>query len=749
MATGGTPSPAESSCANCDRPNTVDDLVQCDRCKAWWHMSCAGVTHSVEGRAWNCSKCVSSTGSTGSVLSVPSSSRSRSSTKSKRAKLVLQMLQEEQDMRMKQLKEQQDMEKSFLERKYALIQAALEEEEQEDGVSVRSRSSHRSNVRKTQQWVNELGEANEDTAAALPKIADPAPDPQKKGAIPKHSRRLDFTESTPQNICKDKEEVAIEQIGHNDLPESIPLRAQHGEQQVQAAAPPPWPNSFALDLQKEKDASRRQNLRRVEYPETASKWFDVRPSNSGKLDPKPPHPGKSDLQTSTLPTHANDETQLSSIEHLTKQFGLVSVENMNLPDNINAFTPTPSQLAARQVMPRDLPVFSGSPADWPVYISNFMNSTLACGYSPAENLIRLQRSLKGPALEAVRSRLLLPESVPHIIDTLRLLYGRPELLINALIEKVHSVPTPKAEKLESLIDFGMAVQSLSDHLEAANQKAHLSNPSLLIELVDKLPVHMKMEWVKFVENKGEVNLKVFGEFMSGIVKSASQVTLYTGMASRVKKSEVEDKWKQKRVAVHSHQLESPPASSGDGSDKACPACRQKNHRLKDCGVFRSYSIEGRSRFVQQHGICRNCLNAHGRRACRNSGVCGVNACPYRHHQLLHFPRSNVSAVENHVHREIHPSLYFRIIPVTICGGGRSIEIFAFLDDGSQLTLIEEGLVRQLGVEGMELPLCLKWTGNMTRTENGSRAVSLSITTDDKRLFELKEVRTVKSLTLPS
>ncbi|XP_062541148.1 uncharacterized protein LOC134209180 [Armigeres subalbatus] len=380
-----------------------------------------------------------------------------------------------------------------------------------------------------------------------------------------------------------------------------------------------------------------------------------------------------------------------------------------------------------------------------------MNSTLACGYSPAENLIRLQRSLKGPALEAVRSRLLLPESVPHIIDTLRLLYGRPELLINALIEKVHSVPTPKAEKLESLIDFGMAVQSLCDHLEAANQQAHLSNPSLLIELVDKLPVHMKMEWVKYMENNQKVDLKVFGEFMRGVVKSASQVTLYSGMANKVKKGEVEDKWKQKRAAVNSHTLESPRQSGGECTERPCAACRQMNHRLKECGVFKSYSVEGRCRFVQQHGICRNCLNAHGRRACRNPGVCGVNGCQYRHHPLLHFARANVprmTMVENHVHREVEPSLYFRIIPVTICGGGNSVATFAFLDDGSQLTLIEEGLVRQLGVEGMESPLCLKWTGNMARTENGSQTVRLSIVAENQRHFPLAEVRTVKALSLP-
>lgn len=104
-----------------------------------------------------------------------------------------------------------------------------------------------------------------------------------------------------------------------------------------------------------------------------------------------------------------------------------------------------------------------------------MTYILARGYSSAENLIKLKRSLKGPALEALRSRLLLPTSVPYIIETLRLLYGLPKMLINAHNEKVQSVPVPNKKKLDSLIDFGIAVQTLCDHLEAANQHVHLLN----------------------------------------------------------------------------------------------------------------------------------------------------------------------------------------------------------------------------------------------------------------------------------
>ena len=146
---------------------------------------------------------------------------------------------------------------------------------------------------------------------------------------------------------------------------------------------------------------------------------------------------------------------------------------------LNRNGPSNEQLAARQVMPRELPNFGGNPQDWPLFYSSFCNTTEACGYTDAENLVRLQRCLKGNALEAVKSRLLMPQSVPFVIDTLRrLLYGRPEILIHSLLQKLRSVPTPKMDNLQSQISFGLAVQNVVDHMMFANLTDHLWNPTL-------------------------------------------------------------------------------------------------------------------------------------------------------------------------------------------------------------------------------------------------------------------------------
>lgn len=211
----------------------------------------------------------------------------------------------------------------------------------------------------------------------------------------------------------------------------------------------------------------REQLRDSFAPSNNDSYNFVRELNSTSLPLREP------------PTRAVESSQTprqsDSVQH-----------NPTIP-NHELVRPTQQQLAARQSLAKELPRFSGDPAEWPIFISSYRYTTEACGFSDGENMLRLQRCLSGPALETVRSRLVLPAAVPQVIETLRMRFGRPELLINALLRKVREIPAPRSDKLEGLIDFGMAVQALCDHIEAANERAHLSNPSLLQELWQSFP----------------------------------------------------------------------------------------------------------------------------------------------------------------------------------------------------------------------------------------------------------------------
>jgi len=114
-------------------------------------------------------------------------------------------------------------------------------------------------------------------------------------------------------------------------------------------------------------------------------------------------------------------------------------------------TLTPAQGASRHVISRNLPIFTGKPEEWLSFISNYEQSTERCGFTNEENLIRLQKCLKGSPLEAVRGKLMIPAMVPYAIGTLRMLYGRSEIVHASLQRKLKEEPPIKPNNLESVI----------------------------------------------------------------------------------------------------------------------------------------------------------------------------------------------------------------------------------------------------------------------------------------------------------
>ncbi|XP_055641601.1 uncharacterized protein LOC129778611 [Toxorhynchites rutilus septentrionalis] len=366
-----------------------------------------------------------------------------------------------------------------------------------------------------------------------------------------------------------------------------------------------------------------------------------------------------------------------------------------------------------------------------------------CGYTNWENMLRLQRCLKGPALETVRSRLVLPAVVPQVIETLRMRYGRPELLINALLERVRNIPPLKHDKLEGLIEYGLSVQAFCDHIVAANEHAHLSNPMLLQELVGKLPADQKLMWAGYKRSLGVVDLKTFSDYMECIVGDASSVVLFESERSK------------SRGYVHSH--------TGDDADDQplavhkqieCSFCKEVGHRIRECQGFRNLNVDERWRKIRAMSLCQNCLFNHGRRSCRSSSRCNIAGCQFRHHPLLHSTRQRAGLptqlAESHTHRYLGSSVLFRIVPVTLYGQTGVVNTYAFLDEGSSLTLIEGDIAEQIGASGTIQPLCLRWTGNTSRIEETSKIINITVGgVGSEKRFNMINVRTVSSLNLPS
>ncbi|XP_062556758.1 uncharacterized protein LOC134221586 [Armigeres subalbatus] len=388
-----------------------------------------------------------------------------------------------------------------------------------------------------------------------------------------------------------------------------------------------------------------------------------------------------------------------------------------------------------------------------------------------ENLLRLQRSLKGAAKDAVNSFLLHPFTVPQVLSTLQTLYGRPEQIVHNLETKARGTPAPKAERLETIIQFGLTVQNLCGHLEAVG--SHLSNPILLQELVDKLPANIKFNWALYQESLPVVDLKTFSEYMRKVTTATSGVTNFciTGRPTKDEKSKTKDKAFVNAHATHEgkdlEQKESGRTiNSGGrrevakndkakrgGSTKNCPLCNVYDHTAASCASFKKLSIDGRWNVVKDNKLCRRCLVSHNRWPCEGE-VCGINDCEKRHHRLLHYeapkkqPAISTEATVT-IHRQPISSTLFKILPVTLHGKNGAVNTYAFLDDGSCATLVEQTIANELGVTGTAHSLCIHWPSGINKKIETTQIDTLSISElgSDKR-FSLSEVYTVKNLGLP-
>ncbi|XP_049284605.1 uncharacterized protein LOC125764417 [Anopheles funestus] len=422
---------------------------------------------------------------------------------------------------------------------------------------------------------------------------------------------------------------------------------------------------------------------------------------------------------------------------------------------------TNRQEAARKTISKELPIFSGDPGEWPMFISNYENSTRRCGYSNWENMLRLQKCLKGPALETVRSRLVLPEAVPQVIEKLRKRFGRPVHLLKSLIEKVRRIPVPRMDKLESIIEYGEAVQCMVDHMVAAGERAHITNPLLLEEVVNKLPVDQQMLWSRHIRDMASVDLSTFGDYMEELAEDAARLTVLDSASLSGT-----GKGRPTKGYVHAH-AEPPVSATTSTAENGCLLCNVRGHALEKCFKFQELALKERWQRARELSVCFGCLEKHNWRSCKNRHRCGINGCTYRHHVLLHEPNepagsssvvrrdqlkrqgSEGSQAVHNLHQMSPAAALFRIVPVTVYGASAAVNTFAFLDEGSSMTLVDEDLAVQLGVKGEREPLCIKWTGDTTRMEPSSMKIDFEIgpVTASKR-FPMKAVRTVSRLSLP-
>ncbi|XP_055584831.1 uncharacterized protein LOC129737695 [Uranotaenia lowii] len=735
-----------------------ETLKNCDICDAWSHYRCAGVTEEVKNVPWHCNKC-------SNLLNIPKIRKPVKRNVSKRTgsakgdvasdsgklpegRLSLQesinLLEHESAVIEQQLLEEKILHDKRLELERAINEKrrALQQKQQEDKLHQEKQqleqqlADHkeflirqkemRDQFRKMKADLNQEFEEESEEDSFGPEAGS---DKTKRwvemqedlrGAYPKKTTGTDSLSTSVRKLCNEPNRVKeLEPEKHVSLTQQQKLEVL-GEA-MKSDARGNWEPQEKVESE-----CRVKRLLEQCLEETGS-------------------------QGANEPT---EESDLNNLEQALMRSLLERRQRKELETQTRSFNtgPTKEQLAARQAGSKHLPTFRGEPEIWPQFISCFEYTTAACGFTNVDNLKRLQDSLQGLAKEAVQSRLLMPASVPEVIEDLRQLFGNPEKLLKSLVTKVRKVPAPRVDKLESFLYFGITVKQLCDHLVAAKLQDHLSNPMLVSELVNKLPSEYQLEWIRFKRGKNGLPLCMFADFMNGIVSEVAELADFKGEQKNVL-DEGRNKYRRKE-RVNTHDTRVFPATQNTmpaRSRRPCPMCNRTDHKLRFCDDFASISLVDRRKLVDRLKLCNLCLSDHGKIKCTFKVRCEIRSCRGAHHTLLHCNEEavNITVAECNPHHQRDRQVIFRMIPITLYHGGNTVETLAFLDEGASTTLVESSLADSLGVKGIPEPLVIVWTGNVKRNEDTSRKIDLLISSiDSRRKFMLSSAHTVGELKLP-
>lgn len=259
--------------------------------------------------------------------------------------------------------------------------------------------------------------------------------------------------------------------------------------------------------------------------------------------------------------------------------------------------------------------------------------------------MRLQRALFGPAREAVKALLVLPQSVDAIMQTLFERFGRDEYIIKNLINKTRRIAAPTEDVPQTIVEFSTAVNNMVVTVMNLGRRDYLDNPQLLEDIELKLPPMLSMLWTNAMSGNGRYNITDLNHWLNQQSRSLSLRALPAKEKKTVHK-----------VFATSETISSSSSLVEKRKTFECVLCKKQCESLAKCSDFSKMTVDERYQFAKKKFVCYCCLYyGHSSLRCRRRLKCSVEGCHGRHHTMLHNPRSTSTNQQDAVQQNIVPN----------------------------------------------------------------------------------------------
>ena len=267
--------------------------------------------------------------------------------------------------------------------------------------------------------------------------------------------------------------------------------------------------------------------------------------------------------------------------------------------------------------------FSGDPLEWPEWSQLLQATVHAANLDDSVKMNHLKTMVTGKAKEAIAGLGYTAEMCNVAWNVLVRNFGKPQMVVNAQLKGIYSLPLMKPYDGAALIKFARIVSSCFNVLTQFNYVGDLNSEGVLGSATRKLTLDMKTKWLTYVKqlNLYQPGLTVFSEWLNDIADVQDELLLSSNPNADRAKSSYKEKAKGSTFATSATNT----ASDNSKYQRKC-ALKDGKHPIWNCEKFKKMNVEEKGRKAKELKLCFNCLSdAHRMRNC-SGRLCDVNEC---------------------------------------------------------------------------------------------------------------------------
>lgn len=402
----------------------------------------------------------------------------------------------------------------------------------------------------------------------------------------------------------------------------------------------------------------------------------------------------------------------------------------------------------------ELEVFSGKSLDWFWWVDLFHALVHQSSRSPAEKLAILKRQLQDDAADVVYGLVGGEEAYKEALFRLKENFGRRDVMRAAHQQALERLEMPKGDPKA----FRRFAERARTHLFDLSRIGETNHSDIIEKLSQRLTLNDRLAWNNGRDDRlaPGMDLRTLNQFGAWLCSRAAAYQNAYSIASdqlsgaNLKTKNVgfsaQPKPRQQGQTHHgsaiADAMDKPKPK--EKSSRYCFKC-EREHQVEACPEFKDLPVGERVTFCIRHRLCFMCFGVkHSSRDCRFKKMCSVPECKLFHHPLLHASsRADSNSCSNTL-RSVPRTVALGVIRIdAVNADGGLVPINVMFDEGSDSTLIRQGLVSRLGLDGIKQTLEIDGIGGThSRISSERLQMTLQTSSGEKVVIQGSTIPTV-------